>query len=136
MLLTMGLEKVLHQDRFQLRDLLQDVDSIIKDLKHLLNDFIRSRGVTWDQLIWLENEVEDEERIRIFVFGVLRIQPLLNPHQLSEVLLLNILVREFFEITVLFGYWCLVEGIVDLVRVDNLSLLWAESEDKVNEFLD
>ena len=50
---------MLHQNGLKLWDLLQDFDALVKHSEHLLYDvFWRSR-VNWNQLIWLEDQVEE-----------------------------------------------------------------------------
>ena len=68
-LLSMSLEQVSQKDGLQLWDLLKALDALVKDLKNLAYNIAGLNGVVRDQLVRLEDQIKDEEGLRILILG-------------------------------------------------------------------
>lgn len=130
-----GLEQVLHQFGLKLWNLLKDFDALIEDVEDLLNDLLGLSRVSWNQLIWLEDEVEHKEWLWILVLVKLREEPDLSLLKLCEVGLGDVLVRQFLEVTVILSNHLLLEGVVHLIGVDDVGGLGTECQNELDELL-
>jgi hypothetical protein len=68
-LLSMSLEQVSQKDGLQLGDLLKALDTLVKDLKNFAYNVAGLNGVGRDQLVWLEDQIKDEEGLGILILG-------------------------------------------------------------------
>jgi len=109
-----SLEETTEEDWLELRNLLENFDSLVKDVENLRDHILWVGGVGWNEITLLQDKIKHEEWLWVLVLVEQCVEPASSLLPVISVLCSDILIWSFLKVTVFWSEDFLVECVGDL----------------------